>query len=45
MSESGSTNSGSSGYERAQFGELGADSPTGGTDVTLDLILDVLRFR
>jgi flagellar motor switch protein FliN len=41
MSETGNTSSSAAGYERAQFGELGADAPTGGTDVTLDLILDV----
>ncbi len=41
MSESGNPNAGAAGYERAQFNELGPDSPAGQTDVTLDLILDV----
>ena len=41
MSESGNPNAGAAGYERAQFSELGPDSPAGASDVTLDLILDV----
>lgn len=41
MSESGNVNGGAAGYEKAQFGDLGPDSPGGATDVTLDLILDV----
>ena len=41
MSESGNPNAGAAGYERAQFNDLGPDSPNGATDVTLDLILDV----
>lgn len=42
MSESMNPNSGSAGYERAQFSDLGPDAPGGNTDVTLELILDVM---